>query len=102
MAYIFLDESGCLGTDLSKSKTSKYFIITFLFVKNSQKRVLEKMVKKIYAGFPKRVLRCHANSLHCNKEKPKTRIKLLNMLKEKKDTSIMTVYLNKHKVYKIK
>jgi hypothetical protein len=99
LSYIFLDESGCLGFDFSKQKTSKYFVISFLFVKGNQKRSLEKIIKKIYAGFPKRELRCHPNSLHCNKEKPKTRIKLLNMLNEKDDISIMVIYLNKSKVY---
>lgn len=29
MAYIFMDESGCLGFDFTKAKTSMHFIITF-------------------------------------------------------------------------
>jgi len=33
MAYIFLDESGDLGFDLSKGKTSKYFVIIFLYLR---------------------------------------------------------------------
>ena len=32
MAYIFMDESGDLGFNFKKAKTSKNFIITFLFV----------------------------------------------------------------------
>lgn len=46
MAYIFLDESGDLGFNFTKSKTSKYFIITLLFVEN--KDPIEKSVNKIF------------------------------------------------------
>ncbi|MBI5221243.1 MAG: DUF3800 domain-containing protein, partial [Candidatus Magasanikbacteria bacterium] len=34
MSFIFLDESGDLGFDFTKNKTSKFFVISFLFVKN--------------------------------------------------------------------
>ena len=34
MAYIFMDESGCLGFDFKKPKTSRYFVITFLMAEN--------------------------------------------------------------------
>jgi len=29
--YVYMDESGDLGFDFTKRKTSKYFTITFLF-----------------------------------------------------------------------
>jgi len=48
MSYIFLDESGDLGFNFKKKGTSKKFIITFLFVPESTKRGLEKVVKKKY------------------------------------------------------
>ncbi len=98
MSYIFLDESGCLGFNFKKKKTSKYFVISFLCMVNSQKKPLEKIVKKIYQGFSKKELQSHAGSLHCFKETPKTRIKLLTSLKEHK-VAIMVIYLNKTKVY---
>ena len=88
MSYIFLDESGCLGFDFSKFKISTYFVISFLFVEDHQKRGLEKIVKKVYCSFSQKDLKNHTGCLHCYKEKPKTRIKLLNMLKEK-DVSIL-------------
>ncbi|MCK4635926.1 MAG: DUF3800 domain-containing protein [Candidatus Moranbacteria bacterium] len=44
MAYIFLDESGDLGFDFSKQKTSKFFIVTCIFTNN--KRPIEKIIKK--------------------------------------------------------
>ncbi|MDR0820767.1 MAG: DUF3800 domain-containing protein [Endomicrobium sp.] len=34
MAYIFMDESGCLGFDFTKTKTSRHFVIVFLMAKN--------------------------------------------------------------------
>jgi hypothetical protein len=99
MAYIFMDESGNLGFDFSKKKTSKYFVISFLFVKSEKdKKTISKIVKKIFSGFTKNELKHHTGSLHCYKEKPKTRLKLLALLKEK-DISIINIYLNKKKVY---
>jgi len=49
MPYIFLDESGDLGFDFSKKRTSKYFIITCLFATN--KRPIEKIVSKQAVDF---------------------------------------------------
>lgn len=42
MAYIFLDESGDLGFDFIKKKTSKFFIVTCLFTES--KTPIEKIV----------------------------------------------------------
>lgn len=96
MSYIYLDESWCLWFDFSKWKTSKYFIITFLFVE--QKRPVEKILKKIFSWFSKTEVKRHNWSLHCFKEHPKTRTKLFTMLKEK-NISVMAIYLNKEKVF---
>ena len=90
-----MDESGCLGFDFNKKKTSKYFVVSCLFT--SSKRPLEKIVKKVRSGLRKK-LHKHSGVLHCNKEKPATRQRLLKLLKEK-DCSIMSIYLNKRKVY---
>jgi len=49
MAFIFLDESGDLGFNFKKKKTSKFFVITFLFVKD--KGPIEKIVKKTLDSF---------------------------------------------------
>ena len=51
MAYIFLDESGDLGFDFSKKRTSRYFIITCLFV--SHKRPIEKNSRQNSCGIEK-------------------------------------------------
>ena len=96
MAYIFLDESGDLGFDFSKAKTSKYFVVTFLFVKNT--RPVGKVVSKIFGGFSKKQIRAHHGVLHANKESPITRQKVLASV-GKHDISVMAIYLNKEKVY---
>ena len=96
MSYIFLDESGNLGFDFSKKKTTNYFVITFLFVKS--KSSIESIIKKVFRTLPKKGLKSHSGVLHAFKEKPKTRIKLLSLLNEK-DISIIAIFLNKRKVY---
>ncbi len=55
MAYIFLDESGNLGFDFKKKKTTKFFVITFLFVKN--RNSLNKIVKKVFRDLTKQELK---------------------------------------------
>jgi hypothetical protein len=96
MAYIFLDESGDLGFDFSKSKTSQFFVIACVFIEN--KRPVEKVVKKIFSGFSKKEIKNHHGILHFYKERPVTRKRVLKMLDDK-DIKILFIYLNKKKVY---
>lgn len=96
MAYIFLDESGDLGFDFRKSKTSKYFVISFLFTKDKNR--LERVVKKVYKSFTRKEFKHHSGVLHAYKETRKTRIKTLQLL-IKEDIAILVIYLNKRKVY---
>lgn len=92
---IFLDESGDLGFNPHK-KSSKYFIITMLFT--SEKTLIEKIVKKIHKHLRKKVKKLSGGVLHCVKEKPSTRVKLLTLLSQNK-CLIMAIYLPKSKVY---
>ncbi|MEW5758984.1 MAG: DUF3800 domain-containing protein [Candidatus Omnitrophota bacterium] len=93
--YIYLDESGDLGFDFSKKKTTKFFVITFLFTRN--KRQIEKCVRLAH-----RILRNkhkNVNSvLHATEEEPITRQRLLKKIASK-DCDLMTIYLNKKRVY---
>ena len=52
MAHIFLDESGDLGFDFTKKRTTKYFVVTLLFV--DEKRPIEKVVRDIHRGLRKK------------------------------------------------
>lgn len=56
MSYIFLDESGDLGFDFNKKKTSKFFIVTFLFMENN-KLSIEKIIKKTHFELKKKIKR---------------------------------------------
>ncbi len=96
-AYIYMDESGCLGFDFTKTKTSKHFVITFLFAPNQNR--IHKIVKKTFRSLGKKALKHHSGELHATKEQPKTRVKLLALLAEEEGVSIMTIRLNKKKVY---
>ena len=95
MSYIFMDESGDLGFDFNKRGTSSFFLITFLFSKN--RRNIENCVKKVHGGLRKKYKK-KIGVLHAYVEEPVTRKRLLTLLSEK-DCRIMTILLNKKKVY---
>jgi len=95
MAYIFLDESGDLGFKLTKKRSSQYFIITLIVTED--KRPIEKIVKNIHKNLKKKHKQ-KGGTLHCYHEKQITRFRLLKKLAEK-NIKIMTVYVNKKKVY---
>jgi hypothetical protein len=95
MSYIFLDESGDLGFDFNKKRTSKYFVVTFLFCDN--KKPIEKIVKKIHKGLRKKY-RIKSSFLHAAHEEPVTILRLCKKI-ILKNCKVMTIYLNKTKVY---
>ena len=91
-----MDESGDLGFNFRNKKTSKFFVVSFLFVED--KKPVEKIVKKIFSGFSDAGLKHHTNTLHAYKERCETRITLLRLLNQS-PVKIMSIYLNKKKVY---
>lgn len=95
MNYLFLDESGDLGFN-PKKKNSKFFIITIIFT--SDKKPLEKIVKRTHATLRKKVKRLSGGVLHSYKENPLTRRRLLKLI-SKQNFKIMTICLNKSKVH---
>ena len=76
-----MDESGDLGFNENKGKTSKNFVIAFLF--SESKNTLDKIVKKVFNTLPQNIKKKHSGTFHCYKEQSKVRLKLLNLLKEK-------------------
>lgn len=96
MAYIFLDESGDLGFNFKKKHTSKFFIVTLLFIDNG-KRGLEKCVSRTHSELKKKTKK-RVGVLHAVKEKPITRQRLLKRISEH-DCAVMVIYLNKSKVH---
>ncbi len=98
MSYILLDESGDLGFNFKKKKTSKYFLITFLFIPTTKKRRITKIVSKVFLTLKKSKKR-KSGVLHAYKESPTTRYRLLRLLNQEEDIKIMTICLDKKKVY---
>ncbi len=95
MAYIFLDESGDLGFNFKKKRTSKYFVVTVLFVEH--KRVVEKLIRKVHRGL-RRKHTIRTSALHASKEEPANIVRVCCGLVEK-HCKVMTIYLDKSKVY---
>ena len=96
MAYIFMDESWDLWFTKNK-KSSKYFIVTFLF--SVDKKPLDKIVKKIFSWLKKTNVKVSGGMLHATKEKPTTRTRLLRFVAWLSNVYVMTIYLDKSKVY---
>jgi len=98
MGFIFLDESGDMGFDFTKSKTSQFFIITCLFVAN--KRPAEKIIRRIVKHLPLKDRIRHSGVLHAHKETVRNRKKLLTELaRQGENVGVIAIYLNKKKVY---
>lgn len=92
MTYIFLDESGDLG--FSK-KSSRWFLFTIAMV--SDVRALERVVKKIWRSLKKKHKRL--GELHAYHANGITRMRMMRELARIPDLKIMSVILNKEKVY---
>ena len=86
----------CLGFDFAKKKTSRYFIITFLLVKNPNP--VEKIISKTFLSLPSKKRKTHCGILHCYKEDNKTRTRLFSLLKGQ-DVAIMVILLDKKRVF---
>lgn len=97
MSYIFMDESGDLGFNFKKKKTSRYFIMTFVFT--AEKILIDRIVNKIFKGFSEKEIKSHNGVLHAYKEKDKTIKKLLNLIVYRSKAKIIIIYFDKSKVY---
>jgi len=97
MSYIFMDESGDLGFNLNNGKTTRNFIVTFLFVEN--KRVVEKAVTKTFRSFAKKDRLKHCGVLHACEERPKNNRKFLKYLTDSGKFKIMVIKLSKNRVH---
>lgn len=95
MAYIFMDESGDLWFDDQKNN-SNYFLVTFVFCRDT--KPLHKTIKTMISWLSKKGVKLSSWVLHATKEKPTTRVKLLRLCASH-DIAIMTICLNKSKVY---
>lgn len=88
-----MDESWCLWFS---EKSTKFFTVSFLFTPS--KKPVEKLVKKILRWLSKKSIKVSGGVLHATKEKSETIQRLLRKCAEL-DVHIMSIYLNKSKVY---
>jgi hypothetical protein len=92
MLYLFIDESGDLGFS---EGSSRWFVFTVVLVRN--KRQLEKVIRKVRKGLKKKYRYVH--ELHAYHADEITRKRVLQLLAAKEDLAILSVILNKDKVY---
>jgi hypothetical protein len=96
MVFVFMDESGDLGFDFSKKKTTKYFLVTFIFT--TGKRSCERIIKDIFRNFTPAQRKRRKGTIHCTKEDQLIRKKIFNKIRNA-DIKIISIILNKLKVY---
>ncbi len=72
-------------------------MVTFIFVED--KRILEKMVKKVFSYLSKKEIKKHSGVLHAYKEHSKTRFRFLDLFSKQDSAKIISIYLDKTKVY---
>jgi len=87
-----MDESGDLGFDFTKQKTSAYFIITFLLL--IHKRPAEKIIKHFFRKLSLKKRKSKKGCLHSHKENHQTRIDILSELLNK-ELKIISIILDK-------
>lgn len=92
MAFIFLDESGDLGF---KDNSSKWFLFTIAMT--TEAKALERITKRIWRNLRKKHKKL--GELHAYHADDITRRRMLKNISEVKNLKILTVILNKQKVY---
>ena len=93
MSYIYIDESGDLGT---KKASSKYFVMAAVKVENSKK--LENIIKKTRRDFKKKMLT--SNEVKGGNLPYEFKIKILEKLKNM-DYEVFIIVFDKENRYKI-
>ena len=93
MSYIYIDESGDLGT---KKASSKYFVMAAIKVENSKK--LENIIKKTRRDFKKKMLT--SNEVKGGNLPYELKIKILEKLKNM-DYEVFIIVFDKENRYKI-
>ncbi|MCL2526100.1 MAG: DUF3800 domain-containing protein [Coriobacteriia bacterium] len=94
--HIFFDESGDLGFDFTKSKTTRWFLVTFLMCES--KRPVEKVVSSTFNALRKSSQKNRGGILHAVSEKDSTRRRMLEGL-SKKDIKVFVLRIDKKSAF---
>ena len=94
MKTFYLDESGDLGFDFTKTNTSSHFLLSFLMTDNP--KPIQTAVKKVFRSMSSTDRKRAHGILHAHYEKRKTRERLLKKLSEK-DFQIALMVFDKRK-----
>ena len=95
MTYIYFDESGDLGFDFTKQKTSKHLLVVFLIIK--EKTPIISLVKRVFKTLPTARKQKNNGVLHAHYEKFSTIKKMLYNLSIQ-NIKIATMRLDKRKL----
>ena len=98
MAYIYMDESGDLWFNRTKSRTSRFFIITFLIVKDD--KIPNLVMKKAFNWMKHKNIKLKSWVFHAFSHLDSTIKKVLNIAIDY-DISIMSLVLDKNKIYSL-
>ena len=96
MTTVFLDESGDLGFDFTKKRTSRYFVVSILVCDDPQP--MNKLVRKVFHGFSKTDVKHHHGVLHAYSENDNTRRRILSLLVQS-NVNILIIRLDKRRVF---
>lgn len=91
-SYIFMDESGDLGFS---EKSSKWFMFTLAIT--NDKRSLERVTKKVWKPLKKKHKKL--GELHAYHANNITRTRMLQNISEIEDLKVLSIILNKKKVF---
>ncbi|MDR1188783.1 MAG: DUF3800 domain-containing protein [Bifidobacteriaceae bacterium] len=92
---VYLDESGDLGFDFAKPRTSRFFVVAALVC--SDPKPVAKVVRRTLAGFSKTQMKRHRGSLHAFQENERTIRRVLAELSELQ-VRVAALCLDKHMV----
>jgi hypothetical protein len=90
-----MDESGDLGFDFCKAKTSKKFCITLILTRDERR--LEKIVKRTFSDFTQQNIKHPTGVLHAFRETRRTKSTLIRRLK-KTESKVFSIRVNKTKL----
>jgi hypothetical protein len=96
MNFIYYDESGQIGGDITKQSISNNFYCALII--SDKPKDIERSIKKTVQGFSPNQIKKFSGTLHAYRELDKTRLRLLNYL-ARTDIKIAVLKVDKQKLH---